>query len=881
MTTPTRSLDIAIVSMAGRFPGASGVDALWANLCAGVESVATLGDAELLAAGVAPELLRQSSYVRARALLPDIELFDAELFGYGPAEAAAIDPQQRLFLECAFEAFERAGHDPERASARVGVFAGSSFNGYLFRALPDGLLQSSADLSSLLGLDKDFLTTRVSYKLNLTGPSVAVQTACSTSLVAVHLACQALLNGECELALAGGVCIGVPQHVGYSWQEGGIASPDGHCRPFDAQAQGTVAGSGVGVVLLKRLEDALLDRDPVVAVIKGSAINNDGRGKLGFTAPGVAGQVRVIREALAMAEVAPDTIGYVEAHGTATPLGDPVEVAALTEAFQPAGPRGSCGLGSLKGNLGHLDAAAGVAGLIKAALALSHRQLPPSLHFREPNPAIDFARGPFRVIAELEDWQAAGPRRAGVSSFGLGGTNAHVVLEEAPAPIAAPARGAELVVLSARSAPGLEQLRAELAAQLERQPELGLSAVAYTLQRGRRAQPYRWAAVASDRAELLVALRSPARPAQPVHARRVAFLFPGQGVARPDWARPLYEQEPVFREEIDRCAAQLRSEQGFDLLGLCFPPAPHAVAAARRLAETDAEQLVLFTLELALARLWMAWGVQPSALLGHSLGEWVAACLAGCISQEQALRLVSLRGRSMRSAPEGGLLAVAASEAELAPLLQGELELAAVNGPRQCVLSGSVAALQRCRQRLSAAPSSTRRSISAISCARRCALPMPPASWRRRATGWCWRSVRGRPSAACTSRSRAPRRVAPSSPRCPRCRKRARAIGALCWARSGGCGRPAPAAILQGSGARLRRSGWRCPRRPSSASVTGCRSERALRTPLRRAASLPSSRRPRRWRCPAGSAAAGPPPRRARCSGCCSRGQSRARNRSC
>ncbi|HEU4535659.1 MAG TPA: polyketide synthase, partial [Polyangiaceae bacterium] len=442
-------LDVAIVGLAGRFPGARDVETFFRNLCAGVESIATLGEGELLAAGVDPALLARPDYVRARAVLDGVDRFDAEFFGCTAREAAALDPQHRLFLECAWEAFENAGYDPERAGGRVGVYAGSSLNGYRYEAFASGArLQSAADISTLIALDKDFLTTRVSYKLNLEGPSVAVQTACSTSLVAVHLACQALLNGECELALAGGVSVGVPQNVGYLYQEGAIGSPDGHCRAFDAGARGTVPGSGVGVILLKRLDDALDDGDSIVAVIKGSAINNDGRKKVGYTAPRVEGQARVVRDAHSAADVEPDSIGYVEAHGTGTPMGDPIEVAALTQAFRAGtDKKGFCALGSVKTNVGHLDAAAGIAGLIKAALALAHRRIPPSLHFRAPNPAIDFANGPFFVATELREWPASGsPRRAGVSGFGLGGTNAHVVLEEAPPPAAAaPARPHELV----------------------------------------------------------------------------------------------------------------------------------------------------------------------------------------------------------------------------------------------------------------------------------------------------------------------------------------------------------------------------------------------------------------------------------------------------
>ncbi|WP_437997986.1 type I polyketide synthase [Sorangium sp. So ce185] len=708
MTTPSSSepragLEVAIVGMAGRFPGARDVATFWQNLCAGVESVAILTDEELLAAGVDPALIARPDYVRARAVLDDIDLFDAELFGFTPREAAALDPQHRLFLECAWEAFENAGIDPERAGGPVGVYAGSSLSGYLTHLFPGGpRLQSAADVAALLALDKDFLTTRVSYKLNLEGPSIAVQTACSTSLVAVHLACQGLLTGECDLALAGGVSIGVPQKVGYLYQEGAIASPDGHCRAFDAQARGTVGGSGVGVVLLKRLDDAIAARDAIIAVIKGSAVNNDGRAKVGYTAPRVEGQARVIRAAHAAAGVDADSIGYVEAHGTGTPLGDPIEIAALTRAFRATTEReGFCAIGSAKTNVGHLDAAAGVTGLIKAALAVAHGRIPPSLHFRAPNPALDLESSPFYVAAGLAAWTPEGaPRRAGVSAFGLGGTNAHVVLEQAPPPPEAdPPRACELLVLSARSSASLERLTDALAEHLEAHAELALGDVAHTQQLGRRAFAHRRAVVCRSREEAALALRDRGgalRTGGPVAGPRpVAFLFPGQGAHRPNMGRDLYETEPVFRAEVDACASRLERHLGLDIRALLFPAPAELEDAARRLDRTSMTQPALFVVEYALARLWMAWGLTPDAMLGHSVGELVAACVAGCLSLDDALALVAARGRLMEATPEGAMLAVSASEAEVAGWLGEEVALAAVNGPRQCVLSGRTAAIQR------------------------------------------------------------------------------------------------------------------------------------------------------------------------------------------
>ncbi|WP_437896241.1 type I polyketide synthase [Sorangium sp. So ce124] len=705
---PRPGLDIAIIGMAGRFPGAPDVAAFWRNLCAGVESVSILTDEELLGAGVDPALIARPEYVRARAVLDDIELFDAELFGFTPREAAALDPQHRLFLECAWEAFESAGIDPERAGGPVGVYAGSSLSGYLPHLFPDGpRLQSAADIAALLALDKDFLTTRVSYKLNLEGPSIAVQTACSTSLVAVHLACQGLLTGDCDLALAGGASVSVPQKSGYLYQEGAIASPDGHCRAFDAAARGTVGGSGVGVVLLKRLDDAIADRDAIIAVIKGSAVNNDGRAKVGYTAPRIDGQARAIRAAHAAAGVDAGSITYVEAHGTGTPLGDPIEIAALTQVFRATTDRkGFCAIGSVKTNVGHLDAAAGVTGLIKAALAVARGRIPPSLHFRAPNPALDLENSPFRVAAELTAWSTPGaPRRAGVSSFGIGGTNAHVVLEEAPPPPEAdPPRPCELLVLSARSSASLERLTDALAEHLETHADLELGDVAFTQQLGRRAFGYRRAVVCRSREEAARALRDRSdavRTGGPAAGpRAVAFLFPGQGTQRPEMGRDLYETEPVFRAEVDACASLLQRHLGTDLRTLLFPAPADVEEAARRLDRTSMTQPALFVVEYALARLWMAWGVTPDAMLGHSVGEYVAACLAGCLSLEDAVALVAARGRLMEATPDGAMLAVSAAEAEIAGWIGDEVALAAVNGPRQCVLSGRAAAIQRVEQEL-------------------------------------------------------------------------------------------------------------------------------------------------------------------------------------
>ncbi|HZF12185.1 MAG TPA: amino acid adenylation domain-containing protein, partial [Thermoanaerobaculia bacterium] len=687
---------VAIVGLAGRFPGAANVEQLWANLCAGVASIARFSDEELGAAGVDPALRRDPRYVPAAGTLDGVELFDADFFGYSPREAETLDPQHRLFLECAWEALEDAGYDSRRVPGPVGVFAGLGFNTYLHQLLTGLDRETVGDLQLVLGNDKDFLPTRVSYKLGLKGPSLAVQTACSSSLVAVHLACQNLFLGTCDMALAGGISIALPQRAGYLYDAGGILSPDGHCRTFDAEARGTVRGSGVGIVVLKRLADALAQGDTLHAVIRGSAINNDGSSKAGYTAPSVEGQDEVITAALAAAGVDPATVTYVEAHGTGTVLGDPIEVQALARAFARGGRReNSCALGSVKSNLGHLDAAAGVTGLIKATLALRHGLLPPSLGFTRPNPQIDFAAGPFHVQTELAEWErGSSPRRAGVSSFGIGGTNAHVVLEEPPSPpAAASARPWQLFVLSARTPEALERRRSELAEHLSRHPDLQLADVAYTLQVGRRAFPHRAIVVGREAGETAAVLRGESPKQLFSHtaaetAPPVVFLFPGQGSQRPGMGAGLYRTEPAFRSVVDHGSEILLPELGFDLRDLLLAP-------AERLAATEVTQPALFVVEYALARLWMEWGVRPQALLGHSIGEYVAACLAGVFSFEEALGLVAARGRLVGSLPPGAMLAVSLPAAEAARLAaEHGLAVAAVNAPESSVLSGPPEAVE-------------------------------------------------------------------------------------------------------------------------------------------------------------------------------------------
>jgi acyl transferase domain-containing protein len=706
------SYDIAVVGMAGRFPGARGVEEFWRNLRGGVESVSFFSDEELLQRGVEPELLSDPNYVKAGAVVEDAEMFDAPFFNFTPREAEMTDPQHRLFLEHAWQALESAGYDAEKYGGRVGVFAGESVNSYLLHNLLPRreLIESVGVFQTLIGNDRDHLATQTAYKLNLRGPCLNIQTACSTSLVAVHVACQSLLGQECDIALAGGVSVGVPQGQGALYQEGGIVSPDGHGRAFDERAGGTVKGGGVGVVVLKRLADALADGDCIEAVIKGSAVNNDGSLKVGYTAPSVEGQAAVIEEALAAASVEPETISYVEAHGTGTALGDPIEIAALTQAFGAGGgARGSCAIGSLKTNVGHLDAAAGVAGLIKTVLALKHREIPPSLHFERPNPNIDFARTPFYVNTRLTAWESNGaPRRAGVSSFGIGGTNAHVILEEAPSPAPSGAsRKRQLLTLSARTETALDSMTANLASYLKERPESELADVAYTLQSGRRDFTHRRAFVCRDTQDAVSALESTdaGRPQSGVRedaaAATVVFMFPGQGSQYARMGRELYEGEPAFRLEVDRCADVLRADAGLDLRGALYGEADSDEAAAR-LMQTSLTQPALFVVEYALAKLLMEWGVRPEAMIGHSVGEYVAACLAGVFSLEDALRLVSARGRLMQQMPAGAMLAVPLSERGLLPFLSDSVSVAAINGPAMCVVSGASEEIQNTEVRLAA-----------------------------------------------------------------------------------------------------------------------------------------------------------------------------------
>ena len=701
--------EIAIVGAAGRFPGARSLAEYWALLRDGRESIRPLTDAELSVAGVSDALRAHPQYVKAAAVLDDIGWWDAKFWGFTPKDAAIMDPQHRLFLECAYEALEHAGIAPDQAPGRVGVYAGVGMGSWFQRTLLNNrALMDDVGLFLVrhTGNDKDFLSTRVSYELDLRGPSINVQTACSTSLVAMHLAAQALLSGEADVALAGGVTIELPNTAGYLFKENEILSPDGHCRAFDAESAGTVFGSGAGVVVLRRLQDALDDGDHILAVMRGSAINNDGAGKIGYLAPSVGGQAEAIAEAIAVAGISADSIDYVEAHGTGTRVGDPIEVAALTQAFRrTANASGYCGLGSVKTNIGHLDTAAGVAGVLKVMLAMQHGEIPASLHFRAPNPLIDFASTPFVVNGTRRSWERRGHRRrAGVSSLGVGGTNAHVVLEEAPtrAPSAPPTRAWQLLPYSARTETALRTMGANLGDHLRDTLDVPLADTAFTLQVGRLAHRHRGVVVASshtDAANRLDGIDATysAMGETGDTTRAPAFLFAGGGAQHPGMARTLYSREARFRAVFEEGLAALDADLATAVRVALFEGGSDASAAA--LLERPSVGLpALLLTQIALARLWEQWGVTPSAMIGHSMGEYSAAHLAGVFSLADVVKLVALRGRLFEQVTPGSMLSVPLPASELAPLLPPSVSIAVINAPGLCVASGpndGIAALEQ------------------------------------------------------------------------------------------------------------------------------------------------------------------------------------------
>jgi acyl transferase domain-containing protein/acyl carrier protein len=699
-------LSVAIIGMAGRFPGASDIDRFWRNLETGVESISFYSDDELRAAGVTDDVLGNHNYVKAAGVLDDIDLFAAEFFGISHAEASLMDPQHRFFLECAFEALENAAYDPTRYDGTIGVFAGMAPSVYFLNMIKGDrdILgdDTSSRLAALFGNDKDYLSTRVSYKLNLKGPSLTVQTACSTSLVAVHLACQSLLAGEADIALAGGVSIVNNRHKrGYICTPGGLHSLDGHCRPFDSCASGTVFSDGVGLVVLRRLSDALHDRDNILAIIRGSAVNNDGGSKAGYTAPAIAGQAKVIADALAAANVPIQSISFIETHGTGTLVGDPIEIAALTRIFEQAtSERGSCAIGSVKSNIGHLNTAAGIAGLIKGVLSLQHKIIPPTLHFTYANPEIDFARSPFFINSTLAHWNTTRwPRRAGVSSFGLGGTNAHIVLEEAP-PAQSPtlSRSSHIITLSAKTETSLQRAKTHLIDHLHKVTPGSLADIAYTLQVGRGEYHFRQVTVGHTVEEIIAGLTSQSHPlsqhaACKRHNAPIVFMFSNGGTDSISIAKDVYREELVFRQEIDRCAATLSTLLTLDISVPMLLHGPGTEECRPPLLNSILTHTSLFAVEYSLAKQWISWGVQPTAIIGYGCGDFVAACLSGVVTLDDALRLVALRSELAHNVSSRGLVSISCSRDQLFSCLCEDVLLVAEISPTDYIISINIDAI--------------------------------------------------------------------------------------------------------------------------------------------------------------------------------------------
>jgi amino acid adenylation domain-containing protein len=701
----TSSHDIAIIGMVGRFPGANNVEKLWENLCNNVDSNTFFTDEEL-DPSIDPALKNNPNYVKVKGIIENCDRFDASFFGINPLEAQMMDPQQRIFLEVAYEALENAGYTPENYKGLIGLYAGAGYNTYLLTNIaknPEALARFG-DFQTMLVNDKDYMPTKISYKLNLTGSSVNINTACSTSLVAVIYAVNSLRNYECDLALAGGISISTPINSGYLYQEGAIFSPDGVCRPFDVNSQGTMFNNGAGIVVLKRLEDALKDGDRIEAVIKGVGINNDGANKVSFTAPSVDGQAQAIMMAHRDGKINPETISYIEAHGTGTPLGDPIEIAGLTQAFSSQTDKKQfCAIGSIKSNVGHLVAAAGVAGLIKTALALKYEQIPASLHFTSPNPTLDLPNTPFFVNNQLTPWvRGDQPRRAGISSFGVGGTNAHVVVEEAPEILpSSESRPQQLLLISAKTPTALDTATHNLAQFLSKNPDLPLADVAYTLQLGRQNLPHRRFVVCGDTSEAIANLtKLPPNKTANRHykgeKREIIFMFPGQGSQYVNMGLNLYQTEALFKEIVDQCSEILHPHLGDDLRHFLYPQVGDEEKAAISLQETRITQPAIFTIEYALAKLWMSWGITPDGAIGHSIGEFVAATLAGIFTLEDSLKLVAIRGKLMQDQPRGSMLSVKSESSQVQQWLNSELSedkrgqcaIATINSPSLCVVSG-------------------------------------------------------------------------------------------------------------------------------------------------------------------------------------------------
>lgn len=702
--------EIAIIGMAGRFPGAKNIDIFWKNLCSGQESITFFTREEMLSDGVDEQLINNPNHVNAGGILEDYDKFDAGFFKYTPREAELLNPQDRLFLEMTWWAFEDAGYDILKYKKPVGVFIGAFSNHYyLFSGQQEDCFDNENYWQKNMLSNSSFLPTRVSFYFNLTGPSIGIQTACSSSLVAVHAACQSLLSGECVMALAGGVAVNERQKTGYLYQENMILSSDGHCRAFDAKADGTVFGNGLGVVVLKRLEDAIKDGDRIDAIIKGSAVNNDGGFKTGYTAPSVHGQAKAVIAALKASDVDAETISYVEAHGTGTILGDPIEIEALTRAFQEfTKEKNFCLIGSLKTNIGHLDCAAGIAGLIKTALCLKHKIIPPSLHFEEPNPSIDFKNSPFVVNDRLTQWNCDDlPRRAGVSSLGIGGTNAHVILEEAPEMFSSKSKkNTWLICFSAKTEFSLNALMDTYLDFLLNHRETNIADLAYTLQIGRCGHEYRAVIICDNIDELIEILSNKSSNylltnKVPIRQRKFVFMFPGQGTQYANMGAYFYKLFPVYKNIIDQCANILLTIINLDIRDILYAQRKDNFdKESLLLTDNQCIQISLFVVEYALANLLISLNIHPNYLIGHSLGEYVAACLSGVLSIEDALYIVSLRGKLMHQQQPGEMLAILSPFDSIKSLLSGEISLSAVNTKNSCVVSGSIGEIENLREKL-------------------------------------------------------------------------------------------------------------------------------------------------------------------------------------
>ncbi|HEY8102377.1 MAG TPA: SDR family NAD(P)-dependent oxidoreductase [Burkholderiaceae bacterium] len=688
--------DIAIIGMAGRFPMADSVDEFWTNLVSSRDCITRFSLDELAKMGVAPAALADPHFVPAGGFIPDQDKFDAHFFEMNPREAANLDPQHRFALEVAWQTLEHAGYTPESVNGSVGVFAGVNMSTYfIFNLLKGDEATAGGDaLDTQISVDKDMFASRISYKLNLNGPSVALGTACSTSLVCIHLACQSLLNGESKMALAGGSHLATPNCTGHVYHQGGYSSPDGYCRAFDAKGKGTVGGAGTCFVLLKRLDDALADNDTIYAVIKGSAVNNDGSEKIGYTAPSIVGQTNIIAEAQAVAGVEPDSIRFIEAHGTATELGDPIEFTALTRAFRlETDKKNFCGIGSVKTNIGHLGVAAGAASIVKAALSLKHKVIPESLHFESPNPKLDIANSPFYVIDKLERIEPGEyPARAGVSSLGIGGTNAHIVLEEAPEAESSESRSWQLLLLSAKTPSALDRMAENLSAYMAKTSDESIADVAYTLQVGRKGFGFRRAFVVP--AEKLSRIAPNIAPTKgfagkrPEKQKKIVFMFPGGGTQYVNMARDLYEQEPYFKQTLDTCAALFKRKMDLDVIDLIYPDDAHTEPHSVILQKPKNFFAALFAVEYSLAKLWMSWGVKPDAMIGHSLGEYTAACIAGIFTLEQAVDLICFRGALFEKIEKGSMFSVTLPAEQVKTMLIDGVSIATINDPGRCVVAG-------------------------------------------------------------------------------------------------------------------------------------------------------------------------------------------------